>query len=73
MATYKNDGEQTLIFPSLLDADGNVLVVEAGATFDAPDDLTAVGVSLVVGKASKSAPVEPVVEPEVSVDEAKVE
>ena len=55
MATYKNNGEQTLIFPSLQDADGNVLVVNAGDTFDGPEDLSAVGVSL--AKPSKSAPV----------------
>jgi hypothetical protein len=57
MATYKNNGEQTLIFPSLLDADGNVLVVEAGQSFDGPDDLSAVGVSLAGSKSVKSAPV----------------
>jgi hypothetical protein len=40
MATYKNTSAVALTFPTLQDQDGNVLVVEAGATFEAPDGLT---------------------------------
>jgi hypothetical protein len=46
MATYKNTNEYELTFPSLQDADGNVLVVEAGGTFDGPDGLTNAGIVL---------------------------
>jgi hypothetical protein len=53
MATYKNTNAGALTFPTLQDPDGNVLVVEAGATFDAPEGLTAKGMTL-VAKTSKT-------------------
>jgi hypothetical protein len=43
MATYKNNGAE-LVFPTLTDPDGNVLVVAPGATFEAPDKLDVAGV-----------------------------
>lgn len=43
MATYKNNGGE-LVFPTLTDGDGNVLVVAPGSTFEAPDGLTVDGV-----------------------------
>lgn len=49
MATYKNNGGE-LVFPFLTDADGNVLVVEAGSTFTAPDGLLVDSVSVVTTK-----------------------
>ena len=45
MATYKNNGGE-LVFPTLFDAKGNVLIVAPGETFDAPDGLQIVGVEL---------------------------
>lgn len=58
MATYKNTGAAALTFPTLQDADGNVLVVEAGATFDAPDGLTNNDI-VQTSKAAKTTPAEP--------------
>lgn len=70
MATYKNNGGD-LVFPTLMDADGNVLVVAAGETFTAPDGLIVDGVSPVT-KSSKAtasdAPVENATEPTVAVE-----
>jgi hypothetical protein len=46
MASYKNNGGD-LVFPTLMDADGNVLTVLSGETFEAPDGLTVAGVEVV--------------------------
>ena len=58
MATYKNTGASALTFPTLHDAAGNVLVVEAGATFDAPDGLGN-DVIVLTSKATKTTTAEP--------------
>jgi hypothetical protein len=52
MATYKYSGSE-MVFPSLFDKDGNVLVVKDGDTFDGPDGLTNEGLSIVGGKTAK--------------------
>jgi hypothetical protein len=52
MAKYQYDGDYELYFPGL------GLTVNNGDQFDAPDDLSAYGVSLV--SKSKSAPADPV-------------
>jgi hypothetical protein len=70
MATYKYDGADTLVFPSLFDANGAVLVVNQGDKFDAPDGIVGNGISVASGKASKSAPV---VEDTPAVDPAPAE
>jgi hypothetical protein len=70
MATYKYDGADTLIFPSLLDDIGAVLVVNAGDKFDAPDGIVGNGISVVGGKVSKPVPV---VEDTPAVDPAPAE
>jgi hypothetical protein len=73
MATYKNNGGE-LVFPSLFDADGNVLVVASGATFEAIEGLVIDGVENVSVVSSVKSdvvspsvdaviPVEPVVDP----------
>jgi hypothetical protein len=59
VATYKNNGGE-MVFPFLFDKAGNVLVVQAGDTFDAPDGLIVDGIEPV--KAGKSKPVEDVIE-----------
>jgi len=56
MATYKNITAAAVTFPTLKDADGNVLVVEAGATFDGPDGLTNAEVELTSKATAKSTP-----------------
>ena len=56
MATYKNNGGE-LVLPTLFNADGNVLVVAPGETFDAPDGLVIAGVEL--AKSGKAKAVEP--------------
>ena len=49
MATYKNLGGE-LVFPTLTDSKGNVLVVASGDTFEAPAGLTVAGIELVKTK-----------------------
>lgn len=49
MASYKNEGAD-LEFPTLRDKDGNVLVVPAGAVFEAPEGLSLDGVVAVKGR-----------------------
>lgn len=44
MATFKNESEQTLVFPSLS------VVAEPGDTFDTDADITTAGVVAVTGK-----------------------
>ena len=46
MASYIYNGDADLVFPTLFDANGNVLVVKPGDTFDGPDGLSADGVSV---------------------------
>ena len=46
MATYKNLGGE-LVFPTLTDSKGDVLVVAPGDTFEAPAGLLVDGVELV--------------------------
>lgn len=58
MANYINNGSDR-VFPTLMDADGNVLMVLTGATFTAPDGLVVDGIDVVTAK-TKSAPVETV-------------
>ena len=73
MASYKNNGGE-LVFPTLFDSLGNVLVVDSGASFEAPDGLVIDGVENVstvssiksdpvVPSVDTSVPAEPVVEP----------
>ena len=70
MTRYKNNNDHDLVFPSLFDADGNVLVVAAGETFDSADAIVASGVDVVAARPSKSAPApEPAASDDVS-DEA---
>ena len=45
MATYKNLGGE-LVFPTLTDSKGNVLVVASGDTFEAPAGLIVDGFEL---------------------------
>jgi hypothetical protein len=62
MASYQNTTAVAVTFPSLTDGDGNVLVVEAGATFDAPDGLIADGIVAAGGSSrgrSNPAPADP--------------
>jgi hypothetical protein len=54
VATFVYNGEEPKVFPTLFDADGNVLVVNKGDVFDAPDDLVAEDVAPSTGKASKA-------------------
>jgi len=54
MATYIYKGENALTFPTLKDADGNVLVVSKGDVFDAPEGLVADGVETSSAKLGKS-------------------
>jgi hypothetical protein len=58
MATYKNITAAAVIFPTLKDANGNVLVVEAGATFEGPDGLTNSEIQLST-KAAKTTATDP--------------
>jgi len=58
MATYKNITAAAVTFPTLKDADGNVLVVEAGATFEGPDGLTNSEIQLST-KAAKTTQADP--------------
>jgi len=51
MAQYQNNTGEDLIFPSLFDDNGNVLVATAGSTFTAPDGLVLDGISVVTTKA----------------------
>jgi hypothetical protein len=51
MASYINNGA-AIEFPFLKDTDGNVLVVKAGETFDAPEGLVVAGIEPV--KAAKA-------------------
>lgn len=46
MATYKNLGGE-LVFPTLTDSKGNVLIVASGDTFEAPAGLLVGGIELV--------------------------
>ena len=55
MATYINKGGE-VVFPTLFDADGNVLLVRNGATFTGPDGITVDGIEIVPAK-GKAAPV----------------
>lgn len=55
MATYKNITAAAVTFPTLKDADGNVLVVEAGGTFEGPDGLTNGEIQLVTKVAKTTA------------------
>lgn len=71
MASYIYSGAGDLTFPTLRDADGNVLVVKTGDTFEGPDGLTADGVALAtasIGKGKSSATPAPVTDatPDVS-------
>ena len=66
MADYLNNGGD-VVFPTLLDADGNVLLVLHGDTFTAPDGLVVDSVSVV------GAPAETPVEPEVSEPDLETE
>jgi tripartite-type tricarboxylate transporter receptor subunit TctC len=58
MATYKNVTAAAVTFPTLKDADGNVLVVEAGATFEGPEGLTNSEIQLTT-KAAKTVAADP--------------
>lgn len=51
MATYKNESDQTFVFPSL------GLVVEPGDSFDADADITTAGVVASVGGKKKADPI----------------
>jgi len=54
MAKYVFKGEGSLTFPTLKDADGNVLVVSKGDVFEAPAGLVVDGVETTDAKLSKS-------------------
>ena len=54
MAKYVFKGEGSLTFPTLKDADGNVLVVNKGDVFEAPTGLVADGVETSDAKLGKS-------------------
>ena len=62
MAIYVNNTASAVTFPSLTDADGNVLVAEAGATFEAPDGLIVDGISSAPAKKGKAPEAAPVVD-----------
>lgn len=53
MATYEYKGDAVLEFPTL------GLIVKSGDTFEGPDGITALGVSVVSAKAGKPVPVAP--------------
>jgi ribosomal protein L1 len=53
MATYKNLGGE-LVFPTLTDSKGNVLVVASGETFEALAGLKVAGVELVTTAKTKN-------------------
>lgn len=54
MAKYVFKGEGSLTFPTLKNADGNVLVVSKGDVFEAPTGLVADGVETSDAKLGKS-------------------
>lgn len=68
MASYKNNGGE-LVFPALFDANGDVLVVKAGASFVGPDGLVIDGVeSVSVVSEAKSDSVAPSVDAPISAE-----
>lgn len=72
MATFTYNGVADLVFPTLRDADGNVLVVKTGDTFEGPDDLVADGVSAATANIGKGkSNVTPAPAPSDAVSDAK--
>lgn len=61
MANYINKGSD-LVFPTLTDADGNVLLVLNGDTFTAPDGLVVDGIEIASTRTSRSTPAQAAVE-----------
>ena len=53
MASYTYNGANDLVFPFLFDANGDVLVVKTGDTFEGPDGLTADGVIVATANIGK--------------------
>lgn len=59
MATYVFKGEGSVAFPTLKDADGNVLVVSKGDVFEAPEGLEISGVEVSTAKIGKAKVADP--------------